>query len=377
MKLIIASAKLAEAARMAGLAVQAHNTIPVLDCCRLTARDKLSIYGTDLDTGIAAVADCDVIEPGEVIIDAERLPNIAGKLRGDVTLTTTAGGLVVKSGRSRFTLPLQSLDDAPAPLKIDTDTAPIALSAAEVVALFAGAAAGVPANDKRIYLTGVALFDEGRRLYAVGADGVGLSYAATAAACPDLGAGVIVHRSTCQQAVELFGKTGATLRISKNLVELASDTARLVAKLVDAVPSAWRSMVPPIDASNSATVATANLRAALDRCFAVINNLVGDLAKRAPTLTLWWDAGADLRIAFRSIKTAPSVSDLIPAEVAGKASISVNPKLLQRLVAGLEAESVRLSTGGPGDPLRIDAGAERFVALGQLREFSHIEQEAA
>jgi DNA polymerase III subunit beta len=377
MKLLIASTKLAEAARVADLAVQAHNTIPVLDCCRLTAGPGcLSIYGTDLDTGIAARADCDVTEPGEAIVDADQLAKIAAKLRGDVAVTTTAGGLVIKCGRTRFTLAMQSLDDAPAPLAIDGGE-PIELTAEQLTALFAGAAAGAATDDKQIYLAGVALFDEVGRLCGVGAHSTMLSYAATAAACPDLGAGVIVHRSTCKTAVELFGKTGATLRISKNLVELASDRARLVAKLVDAVPSAWRSLVPPIAVDNSATVATADLRAALDRCFAVINNLTADLAKAAPVVTLRWGAG-ELRIAFRYIRTPPAVSDVISAaELAGKAAISVNPRLLSRLLAGIEAESVRLSTGGTGEPLRIDAGADRFVALGQLREFSHVEQEAA
>lgn len=42
--------------------------IPILGCCRLTADGNLRIHGRDLDTGIEAIADCSVIEPGEACV---------------------------------------------------------------------------------------------------------------------------------------------------------------------------------------------------------------------------------------------------------------------------------------------------------------------
>src|SRR5262249_15074305 len=135
MKVLISSSKLANAARIAALAVRADQSrrIPILGCCRLTAGGALSIYGTDLDTGISAVADCDVIEPGEAAVDAHRLAGIATKLAGDVSIHTNANDLIVKCGRSRFTLAMQPIDDYPPPLAIDTDVLPIAVTAADII----------------------------------------------------------------------------------------------------------------------------------------------------------------------------------------------------------------------------------------------------
>jgi DNA polymerase III subunit beta len=237
MNLLISSAKLADAARTAGRAVrrQQNNRFPILDCCRLSAGGaSLTVHGTDLDTAIEASTTCDVIEPGEAVVDAGKLSEIAGKLQADVHLEVKSDGLVVKCGRSRFTLTMQSIEDYPPALAVDTDIAAVELGEGDVMALFDGAATAAGKRGDRIYLAGPTLFGEqgvsGPELAAVGTDAVCLSYAATQIPCPNPGAGVIIHRDTCKLAVSMFGETGALLRISNNLIELASDTVRLVAK---------------------------------------------------------------------------------------------------------------------------------------------------
>jgi DNA polymerase III subunit beta len=99
-KLSISATKLADAARSAAVAVRADQgrRFPALKCCRLAAGGNLAIYGTDLDAGITAIADCNVIEPGEAIVDARNLADIAGKLKGDVRIEATATELVIKCG---------------------------------------------------------------------------------------------------------------------------------------------------------------------------------------------------------------------------------------------------------------------------------------
>jgi DNA polymerase III subunit beta len=398
MNLLIHSTKLANAARIAAQAISAakgKNT-PILNCCRLTAGTRLSIYATDLDTGIGAIADCDVIEPGEAVVDAQRLADIAAKLRGDMRIETTADGLTVKCGRSRFSLMMHSIEDYPAPLALPDDTPAIELTAADIAAVFAGAAAGASRDDKRIYLAGAVLFSEetelGVRLCAVGADGVALSYAGTAAQCRDLWPGVIVHRDTCKTAVSLFRETGAALRIGKSLIELSSDVNRLTAKLIDSTPSAWRSFVPSADAPNSALVGTKDLNAALERCAAVYNNLTGDVAKRAPIVRIRWDAGTshgNVSVSYGDLKAPPAALDIIDADaLSGEADVSIDPRKLMRLLEDMEGApagetgdgelSLCLSVGDqPGDPLKIDGGLDRFVLLSPMRDFSHIAEEAA
>jgi DNA polymerase III subunit beta len=385
--ILISSTKLASTARIVALAASTNQRNELLKCCKLTAGDGLSIYGTDLDTGIAAVADCDVIEPGEAVVDAEKLADIGAKLRGDVRIEAKAGELTIKCGRSRFALTMQPVEDYPADLAIDAAALPIELTAADILAAFAGAAAGAARDDRRIYLAGPVLFSENSRLCGVGADSVVLSYAATAAPCPELAPGIIVHRDTCKLAAKLFGDTGAVLRVGNSLIELASDRVRLTAKLVDSTPTAWRSMVPADDISNAVSIERARLVTALERCGAVYDNLTGDAAKQAPIVGIRWDAGdgtGDVTVSYGELSLAPAALDIIGAEALhGTANISINPRLLLRLLDGLSADEdgcdiIMLQAGErPGDPLRVNAGENRFVVLGQMRDFSHIEEEAA
>jgi hypothetical protein len=219
------------------------------------------------------------------------------------------------------------------------------------MALFAGAATAAAPKDDRISLAGPALFgeptDSGHQLCAVGTDSAMLSYVATKAACSDIGKGRIVHRGTCKLAVKLFGKTGATLRLGGYLIEVVSGSMRLVAKLVDAEPVAWRSMVPQVEAPNTATVARADLVAALERCTAVYNP-TGDLAKRTPSVNLRWDAAAaapEVRVAFGDIRSARACRDAIPTKVlTSKVDISINPKHLLRLLEGLEGDDAMVQS---------------------------------
>jgi DNA polymerase III subunit beta len=389
MILHISAANLAEAATAAAHAIRTGRTnhdgkFPVLSCCRLTAGRNLSIYGTDLDTGISAMADCDVAEPGEAVVNGRKLADIAAKLKGDIAIHTTATDLIVKCGRARFTLALLPVEDFPAALEVEDNAPAIDLAAADLMAIFAGVATAVSKDDRRMYLAGTTIFGDSGRLVGVGTDGIMLSYAATAAACHELDMGVIVHRDTCKTAVSMFGKTGATMRVSKNLVEFASGGTRLVAKLVDAPAPAWCSVVPPTEVGNVALVKRGDLMAALERCAAIYSNLIGDAAKMVPSVTIRWSGSSSVYVAYGD--GAPAAMDVFDAEAShGRADIRINPRLLLQLLDAmevpaltdidrserLEADSLSLSIGiRPGEMLRIDAGPDRFVVLPQMIEFA-------
>jgi DNA polymerase III sliding clamp (beta) subunit (PCNA family) len=186
-----------------------------------------------------------VLEPGEAVVDARKLSDIAGKFKGDVRIEEAADHLIIKNGRSRITLTKRFIEYFPPPLVIDAEPPSIDLTAADVRAIFEAAAAGAAIDDTRMYLAGPVIFGEatdfGHRLCAVGADSVALSFAGTTVAAPDLGRGRLIHRNICRLAVSLFGKTGASLRLGARLIELESDNARIVAKLIDETPSAGSS----------------------------------------------------------------------------------------------------------------------------------------
>jgi DNA polymerase III sliding clamp (beta) subunit (PCNA family) len=335
MKLSIPADDLAKAAGVIARVASERDRerVPILACARLTAaRDALHLYGTDLGIGVFDSTGCEVSKPGEVAVNAKLLAKFAGTLNGTVVLHTTSTGLTIACGRSRLTLPTSPIEDGPAPLAVEGNGPPIEIGSANLMALFAHTAIAVASNDHRPYLAGPTLFSEPtgdrHRLCAVGTNGnTMLLYAATNAACSDLGRGMIIHRDVCNLAVHLFGKTGATLRFDGCRIELALDNKRLVAKRVDAAPAEWRCSAPPAEVENFAVFETKVLRAALERCLAITSE--GDLSKRAPAATMQWHSAKVLDEVSVSLGagSVPTATDHVPVtELAGQLTTSVDPR---------------------------------------------------
>ena len=86
--------------------VESRNTIPILSCVRLVAKDgTLTATATDLDIVVSASAKADGAM--SVCVDAKMLDAIVKKLpaSAEITLTAKDGALAITSGRSRFSLP--------------------------------------------------------------------------------------------------------------------------------------------------------------------------------------------------------------------------------------------------------------------------------
>jgi DNA polymerase III sliding clamp (beta) subunit (PCNA family) len=391
MKVSLQAADLARVASIAALGADESEAthIPILACIRLTAsfgdesdQGALSLYSTDLSVGIGISIDCDVDEEGDLAVNAARLVAIVRKITGKVTMQVASKGLELRAGRSRFTLPTEPVENGPEQMTVEKDSHRSLLGDADVRAVFESVAAAAAVRDPRVYLSGPMLFTEtmgalGHRLCAVGTNGYALVHCATDTICDDLGDGVIVHRSTCDLAVKLFGNTGCTMHIDGRLVELDHlndrfENARLVAKLVDARPVQWRSTVPAKDQPHIAVLDRASLIAALERCLAV----AVDIAKRAPQVAVWWDAGAtpgEVNFALgKSLEEAPAAIDTVSAQVTGRIEFNLNPLIALRLLLGLESETVRISAGGDSAPLRIDAGDCYAVLMPVYAPIKHL-----
>jgi DNA polymerase III sliding clamp (beta) subunit (PCNA family) len=121
MNLLIAAAPLADATRTAARGVHAdgHRPNSVLNCVRLTAEIGLDIRGTNLDMDVRATLGCHVLEPGEAVVDAQKLSAITSKFKGDVRIEGAADHLIIKNGRSRFSLTKRFIEYFPPPLVVD------------------------------------------------------------------------------------------------------------------------------------------------------------------------------------------------------------------------------------------------------------------
>lgn len=151
MTLAIPATALAAALSGASKVVETRNTIPILAMVRLEgAGDTLSLVTTNLDVEYRqSLSASGELEP--CCVDAKRLSAMASAASGDITLTADGHALKVKSGRSRWTLPLLPADDFPV-MPADKLSKPMAFDPGMIVKRLLWAAS---TDATRYYLNGV------------------------------------------------------------------------------------------------------------------------------------------------------------------------------------------------------------------------------
>lgn len=93
-------------------ALARRNTVPILECVRLTARDgRLEMAVTNLDQQSESELAADVKGEGALCVDARRLSETVARLRGELLLDATEGVLKLVAPRSRAELPILPAGD--------------------------------------------------------------------------------------------------------------------------------------------------------------------------------------------------------------------------------------------------------------------------
>lgn len=181
MKLILErSDALAALTRVTGVVARKSN-VPILNNVLISAADnKITFRATDLDMEATTSCPAVVIEPGELTVDA-------GKLR-EVVASAAAGSeismeldesddprLVVKSGHSRFKLPVIGADSFPS-IPDEGWTDEIKIKASDIRGLFESTIPSASTEFTRYYLCGVYLHVNDGRLRTVATNGHHLTY---------------------------------------------------------------------------------------------------------------------------------------------------------------------------------------------------------
>ena len=87
--------------------VERRQTMPVLANVLLSARDgRLAITGTDLEVELVAATKVSLEQPGDITVPGRKLLDIFRALPDGVSVTLSTEGerVIVRAGRSRFTL---------------------------------------------------------------------------------------------------------------------------------------------------------------------------------------------------------------------------------------------------------------------------------
>lgn len=338
MTLTIQRADLARALAAAKV-TEARNTIPILGNVLLEAdADRLTVTATDLDISYSTTAPCSG-QPFSTTVDAKRLSDIARRLSGGtVTMEVKDDSLIVKSGRSRFTLPTLPVADFPS---LDAGAPDVEFSV-DLAALVAPVKFAMSNEATRYYLCGVHLHTYGDTLRAVATDGHRLAHNSVAGA-PDIPP-VIIPAKT----VGLIPAGAVDVSLSKNKIRIATADTIIVSKLVDGTFPDYKRVIP----ANNDSVVTADRKA------------LADAVARATAVASERGKGARFTVAGDNIAIDMRADDGtahedVPAAYSGEPiEIGFNTMYAADILAAVPGDEVRISLADSGTPAIFQGDGE-------------------
>jgi DNA polymerase-3 subunit beta len=333
MTLTIQRADLARTLAAVTKVVESRQVIPILGNVLLqAANDRLTVIGTDLDVEYSATSPCE----GDILttVDAKRLSDIARRLSGDtVSLALDGDSLVVKSGRSRFTLPTLPVEDFP---RLDGGAFDAEFKV-DMAALVAPVRFAMSNEETRYYLKGVYLHPYGDTLRAVATDGHRLAHNSIAFDIVKIVPSVIIPA----KAIGLIPAGVVDVSLSKNKIRLATADTIIVSKLIYATYPDYLRVIPAGN-DRALTVDKKDFEAATARVSTISS-------ERGRAVKLSISSGAI--VLSSSNPDAGSATDEVECEYDGPdMEIGFNSAYLGDVLGSLTGETVTVKLSEAGSP---------------------------
>ncbi len=228
--------------------VERRQTMPVLANVLLSARnDRLSVTGTDLEVELVASSVVSVQQPGEITVPGRKLLDIVRTLPEKATVTLARDGekIVLKAGRSRFTLSTLPASEFPVIDDINAGQV-LRLTRAAGRRLIDKTHFSMAQQDVRYYLNGTLLETEGKKLRAVATDGHRLALAETELTEAVKGSQQVIlpRKGVLELQRILVGEGDLELTIGSNHIRAQIGDIRFTSKLIDGKFPEYGRVVP-------------------------------------------------------------------------------------------------------------------------------------
>ncbi|MDH3647109.1 MAG: DNA polymerase III subunit beta [Gammaproteobacteria bacterium] len=254
--------------------VERRQTMPILANFLLVAKDnQLSVTATDLEVELVATTELDLDTGGEITVPGRKLLDICRALPegAKVSVSTTGDRLVVKSGRSRFTLSTLAASDFPSVEDIQPQQT-LKLAQRDCKRLLDKTHFAMAHQDVRYYLNGLLLDVSDAWVRAVATDGHRLALCEMPLdGQKPTAQQVIVPRKGVLELQRLLGDEGdIDIAIGSNHIRMQVGSIRFTSKLVDGRFPEYDRVIPSKPRFNLATDCDA-LKHALQRA-AILSN---------------------------------------------------------------------------------------------------------
>jgi DNA polymerase-3 subunit beta len=351
--------------------VERRNTIPILSNVLIRAAGgELRLRATDLDLEVTETAPADVGQEGGITVPAHVLYDIVRKLpdgaQASLETTGDVGQVLIRSGRSRFTL--QALPEADFPdLAAGEMTSSFTLPAKELKRLIEKTQFAISTEETRYYLNGIYLhtLDSAGQpvLRAVATDGHRLARVETPAPAGAEGMpGVIVPRKAVAEIIKLVDDAGEEVRVelSPTKIRLALGSVVLTSKLIDGTFPDYQRVIPSGN-DKPLVVDKSEFQAAVDRV-----STISSERGRAVKLAL---SDRRLTLSVTNPDSGSAVEELEVDYEATPLDIGFNARYLLDIASQLEGDTALFKLADPGSPTLIQdrEGATALYVLMPMR----------
>ncbi len=351
MKFTIERAALLKALGRVQSVVERRNTIPILSNVRIEAGDgQLGLNATDMDLDVVDQVSASVESPGATTAPALTLYEIVRKLPDGSQIEFESGAdgqLVIRSGRSRFTLTCLPTDEFPVMSGGDLPHT-FSLPAAEIRSLIDRTRFAISTEETRYYLNGIYLHAAERDgtpvLRAVATDGHRLASVEGPLPSGAIGMpGIIVPRKTVSELHRLIEDTvdDVAVELSETKIRFTFDSVILTSKLIDGTFPDYERVIPSGN-DKELIVQCKPFAEAVDRVSAISSE-----KSRAVKLAL----GPGVLVLSASSPDQGSATEEIEVEYDGEAiEIGFNSRYLLDITGQIQGDSARFTLADAASP---------------------------
>jgi len=256
--------------------IERRHTLPILSNVLMErAGDALAFIATDIEIQIAARSTLPAgADARGMTVGARKLLDILRALPegAEVSLQPQDKRLLVKAGKSRFSLQTLPAEDFPRLAKAAGDTARFSMPQKDLRRLLGLVQYAMAQQDIRYYLNGLLLVAEGSELKLVATDGHRLAFASAGLPSSVARQEAIVPRKTVIELTKLLADNDDEVRIelSASQAVFSFGPIELVSKLIDGKFPDYTRVIPTTH-KNRMTVEREPLRQALQRA-AILSN---------------------------------------------------------------------------------------------------------
>jgi DNA polymerase-3 subunit beta len=309
------------------------------------------LLATDMDVGLRVPLRADIDRPGEVVLPARLLLDVARALPAksvSFELRATEQDVELISGSATFHLRILRVEDFPA-LPLPSEDARVVLPSEAFVQTIARVARSASKDETRPILTGILISASERELRMVATDSYRLSVKQTTLESPLQGTlEANVPARALQELVRIAQQSESTdiaVSVGQNQVVFELDGTTLSSRLLDGQFPNYRQLLPE-SVEHELRIATAELTEVVRR--------ISLLAQKNTPLRLGFREG-ELTVSAQTPDVGEA-SETIPVPFHGEPfEIGFNPEFLRDGLESLESDELVLKLISPLRPGLIES----------------------